>query len=194
MKFSRNATWPQLPPKATLIEWRQPARSQTFEEYKEQAKTYEWFLWRDLEGQALEDELRRRFKRYCDYYELFEGCCLMGESVQVIPTDDTRILILSKNWKGTFSDHSDLELHLSGVSKFPLFFEVRHMVTIFSSGTRFVPRGGIEERCGGESPGYHKISHKRREYQLELDNWTAPTTLVLRDNERSATFKLCERA
>jgi hypothetical protein len=71
MKFSRKVAWPQLAQKATLKEWKQAARSQTFEEYKERAKTYEWFLWQDFEGQALEEELRRRFKSYCDYHELF---------------------------------------------------------------------------------------------------------------------------
>ncbi len=192
MKFTRNVSWPKMPSVATLIEWKQPARSQTYEEYKEQARNYEWFLWRDFEGQALENELRRRFNSYCGYHELFEGCCLLGDNVQIIPTNDVRVIIFSKNWKGEFSDHSDLDLHMSGASDFPFCSEVSHSVTIYSSGTRFVPRGGIEERFGGEPPGYHKIWHKRRQYDLKLDNWNTPTILALHDEERSATFRLGE--
>lgn len=177
-----------------MSEWKQPHYSQSFDEYKKQARTFERFLWRDFEGQSLEDELKRRFDSYRNYHELFEGCCLKGGTVDVVLTQHPNVIILSKDWKGSFSDGSDLELHLFGSSRFPLFPTVRHTVTLYSSGTGFVPYGGMEHRLGGETLGYHKVWHKRGPYDLTVDNWDKPSYLLLQCDVRLAKFEFAESA
>jgi len=110
---------------------------------------------------AEEHFLRSCKQKYEDlklYMHLWNGLCKRSELVQVIEIDPS-VIVLSRNWMGAVSDHSDLELVLQ--EERALFGRhVRYCCDVYSFGTRVVPKGSIEAQMG-EPVGSFRVSHRR---------------------------------
>jgi hypothetical protein len=90
--------------------------------------------------------------------QAWNGLCVIGESVEVVRIAPNAF-VLSKNWQGVISDHSDLELWLK--EQVTIWRRhIRYCCEIYSFGTITVPRGSVEASVG-EPVGSSRVSHRR---------------------------------
>ena len=134
-------------------------------------KTRPWF-WETFTEESFLTKARIEYEKLIDYYKHWNGLCKKGDVVSVIETSPTKI-ILSKNWKGSISDHSDLELSL--YRTYTAFFVPDSFeCSILSFGTITVQPGSIEAQMG-ERVGSDRICHDRasftqsKDYRVEFD-------------------------
>lgn len=100
---------------------------------------------------------KKRYAEFKEYLLHWNGLCKIGEIVHVIPIE-ANVIVLSKNWKGEISDHSDLEIWLKEEKTF-LRRHVRFCCEIYSFGTIVIPKDSIEAQMG-EPVGSSRVSHQ----------------------------------
>jgi hypothetical protein len=98
-----------------------------------------------------------QYAEYVDHVRKWEGLCYVNESVQVI-TLEPHVIALSKDWKGTISEHSDLEIWLKEERTWHRR-HIRYCCEGYKFGTIYVPHDGIEAKIG-ERPGQSRVAHK----------------------------------
>ena len=134
-------------------------------------KTRPWF-WEAFTEETFLAKARIEYEKLVQHYKHWNGLCEKGETVSVIETSPTTI-VLSKNWKGGVSDHSDLEITL--FRTYSLFLIPKDFeCSIFSFGTVTVQPGSIEAQMG-ERVGSDRICHdmasftQSEDYGVEFD-------------------------
>lgn len=101
---------------------------------------------------------RAGYADFCAYLKKWHGLCEVGDKIEVVPIQ-RNVLVLSTDWKGEVSDHSDLEVWLNR-RLFQMARTKRFFAEIYSFGTIVVPRGSIEHQMG-ERPGKSRVSHRQ---------------------------------
>lgn len=144
------------------------------------------FLGDDITLEKFEKKERKEFEKYKDYRLHWNGVCKIGESVEVIPIEPD-VIVLSKNWKGEVSDHSDLEIELKQERGF-MFRHIKHLCVIYSFGTLAgVEKGDINNQLGEAVRGDTRISHKKgMSEEQEMPVIHSGNTIKIRD----AVFKI----
>jgi hypothetical protein len=120
-------------------------------------KTRLWF-WETFTEESFLAKARLQYANYVEYLKHWSGLCKVGEVIAVIPVSPTTV-VLSRNWSGSISDHSDLEVVLYQTYRtflIPAGFEC----SIYSYGTITVLPGSMEAQMG-ERVGSSRIRHDR---------------------------------
>jgi hypothetical protein len=140
--LSWDASWPRLPEQWKLVELKidepDDFDKYSLDQLKWNAKSYE-----GIEPISIPRKLRKEYDGYVEHHKKFYGCCGVGEIVELIRLEGNAVL-LTKKWDGQEKrkGHSDLELWLRlNVSVLKKSFSCE----VYSFGTVFVPRGGMEE-------------------------------------------------
>jgi len=120
------------------------------------ARFHSYFGMEDPEAVFLE-QTRKRYANLVQHRRRWKGLCEVGEIVQVIEIAPN-VVVLSKNWKGQVSDHSDLEIWLKEERTRFLLKRVRFCCESYSFGTIVVPRGSLPNLIG-EAAGSSRVSH-----------------------------------
>lgn len=107
--------------------------------------------------QNLLEKCKKDYDSYKEYLLYWIGLCKLGEIVQVIQLDPN-VIALSKNWKGKFTDRTDLEIWLIEEKTF-FRRHVQYSCEIYKFGTIVVDKGSIEEAMG-EIVGNFRVSHQ----------------------------------
>lgn len=133
-----------------------------------------YFGEHDTEQKLLADS-KKKYSEFKEYLLHWNGLCKIGEVVQVI-LREANITVLSKNWKGEISDHSDLEIWLKEEKTF-IRRHIRYCCEIYSFGTRVIPRGSIEAQMG-EPVGSFRVSHQHGKNEtIEFDSGKGTLTI-----------------
>ncbi len=127
---------------------------------KDKARIQHYFGKTNTEENLLADS-KEEYEEFKAYLLHWNGLCKTGERVQVIPIEPN-VIVLSKNWKGQVSDHSDLELWLKEEKAFFLK-HVRFCCEIYSFGTITVMPRSIEAAIG-ERVGSSRVSNREGKY------------------------------
>ena len=129
-------------------------------------KTRPWF-WETFTEESFLARARVQYASLLEHYKRWNGLCKVGEVIAVIPLSP-RALALSRDWKGSISDHSDLEVELHRTySAFliPATFEC----SIYSYGTITVLPGSMEVQMG-ERVGTSRIRHDQAGFSRSQDH------------------------
>ncbi len=110
----------------------------------------------------LVNDCKDKYNKHLNHISHWNGLCKKGEIVQVVHVDPY-VIILSKNWKGEISDHSDLEIWLAGKQSF-LNRHINYQCEIYNFGTLSITEDSPEVLIGSAEPGDYKISHRVGSY------------------------------
>lgn len=124
----------------------------------DQTRVHNYFGQTKTEENLLND-CKKKYKDFKEYLLHWNGNCRVGEKVQVIRIDPN-VIVLSKNWTGEVSDHSDLQLWLKEEKTF-FRKHVRFCCEIFSFGVLVVYRGAWRRRWGNALA--HRVSRTGKE-------------------------------
>lgn len=122
----------------------------------DQTRVHNYFGKTKTEENLLND-CKKKYKDFKEHLFHWNGNCKVGEKVQVICIEPN-VIVLSKNWTGEVSDHSDLELWLKEEKTF-FGKHVRFCCEIYSFGTVVVMPGSTEAAMG-ERVGSSRVTHR----------------------------------
>lgn len=160
----------------------------SFDEYKKSELKYNSHIF----GNLSDSEWHEKHDSYVDYLNTFNNCCKLGEVVEIINTNRPDVIIFSKEWKGSKTLHSDLELWLWKDYKFP-FIKNNFRCEFFSFGQIEVPANDPISRFEGS--GKSLVSHSNGIYNVIFDDYNSPNTIKFMKTSgllgaREAHFKI----
>jgi hypothetical protein len=124
--------------------------------WTENKEHFQYIFGYDNPEKKLLEQCKNEYKSYKESCLKWNQLCKVGEKIQIIHFYPNSI-VLSKNWKGEVSDHSDLELCLKE-EKFLLFKHIRFCCEIYSFGTlTILPE---EERIAGVRAGDYRRANR----------------------------------
>lgn len=123
-------------------------------------KSRPWF-WATYTEHSFLEKAREEHEKLVLYYKQWNGYCQIGETVAVVPLSPSSIA-LSKNWRGSISDHVDIEIELYR-AHVAFIIPSSYVCEVYSYGTITVPRGSIPQQMG-ESAGSRRVRHNRSSF------------------------------
>lgn len=121
-------------------------------------RTRPWF-WETFTEESFLAKAEAEYQKLVIHYSRWLGAIALRQPVQVIRLAANR-LVLSMEWKGKISDHTDLDLHLYRKHKIFLIPE-DFVCDIFSYGTLVTLPDSEEVIIGAASPGTQRVQHNK---------------------------------
>ncbi len=156
-----------------------------------EARKFRPWFWETYSPESFLANAREEYEVSVNHYQCWNGLCKVDETVEVIPISRS-VIILSKDWKGQVSDHSDLEVEIYQ-AHFALLIPTTFACEIFSYGTITIPLGSVPHQMG-ERAGSHRIRHNQAKFNKPQSFKIAHDQAAGRIKLWDAEFQICNHS